>query len=216
MVVTIETTAPKRRSRKTPFWSTLDTLIFLLFSNLCCLGSCAAVATLKQMLANNCYETFDRSVFFDLGPRTTALFISQSPAHHRVNRDARSRGRERGLSKLSGEDVLSVHVYTSRSDRLLFRLAALRPSEGPQRSALVAPNDLYGNLAGIYTRAITRAAPGCMHASSGADGALHRSCSQLTHVTKKFRANGLCRAKDLARTSILWSFCIGKQELVSL
>ena len=70
MVVTIETTAPKRRSRKTPFWSTLDTLIFLLFSNLCCLGSCAAVATLKQMLANNCYETFDRSVFFDLGPRT--------------------------------------------------------------------------------------------------------------------------------------------------
>ena len=33
-----------------------------------------------------------------------------------------------------------VHVYTStsRSDRLLFRLAALRPSEGPQRSALVA------------------------------------------------------------------------------
>ena len=71
MVVTIETTAPKRRLRKTPFWSTLDTLIFLLFSNLCCLGSCAAVATLKQMLANNCYETFDRSVFFDLGPRTT-------------------------------------------------------------------------------------------------------------------------------------------------
>ena len=77
MVVTIETTAPKRRSRKTPFWSTLDTLIFLLFSNLCCLGSCAAVATLKQMLANNCYETFDRSVFFDLGPRTnnTQFFI---------------------------------------------------------------------------------------------------------------------------------------------
>ena len=34
----------------------------------------------------------------------------------------------------------------------------------------------------------------------------HRPCSQLTHVTKKFRANGLCRAKDLARTSILWSF----------
>ena len=31
----------------------------------------------------------------------------------------------------------TVHVYTSRSDRLLFRLAALRPSEGPQRSALV-------------------------------------------------------------------------------
>ena len=73
MVVAIEATAPKRRSRKTPFWSTLDTLIFLLFSNLCCLGSCAAVATLKQMLANNCYETFDRSVFFDLGPRTMTL-----------------------------------------------------------------------------------------------------------------------------------------------
>ena len=35
--------------------------------------------------------------------------------------------------------TLHVHVYTSRSDRLLFRLAALalRPSEGPQRSALV-------------------------------------------------------------------------------
>ena len=31
----------------------------------------------------------------------------------------------------------TVHVYTLRSDRLLFRLAALRPSEGPQRSALV-------------------------------------------------------------------------------
>ena len=33
----------------------------------------------------------------------------------------------------------TVHVLidTSRSDRLLFRLAALRPSEGPQRSALV-------------------------------------------------------------------------------
>ena len=76
MVVTIETTAPKRRSRKTPFWSTLDTLIFLLFSNLCCLGSCAAVATLKQMLANNCYETFDRSVFFDLGPRTNGSLVN--------------------------------------------------------------------------------------------------------------------------------------------
>ena len=38
-------------------------------------------------------------------------------AHHRVNRDARSRDRERGLSKLSGVDV---HVSTSRSDRLLF------------------------------------------------------------------------------------------------
>ena len=34
--------------------------------------------------------------------------------------------------------TVHVHVYTSRSDRLLFRLAALRPSEGPQRSALVA------------------------------------------------------------------------------
>ena len=44
----------------------------------------------------------------------------------------------------------------------------------------------------------------------------HRPCSQLTHVTKKFRANGLCRAKDLARTSILWSFRIEKQELASL
>ena len=63
--------AGKDVQEKTPFWSTLDTLIFLLISNLCCLGSCAAVATLKQMLANNCYETFDRSVFFDLGPRTT-------------------------------------------------------------------------------------------------------------------------------------------------
>ena len=40
---------------------------------MCCLGSCAAVATLKQMLANNCYETFDRSVFFDLGPRTNMV-----------------------------------------------------------------------------------------------------------------------------------------------
>ena len=45
---------------------------------------------------------------------------------------------------------------------------------------------------------------------------IHRPCSQLTHVTKKFRANGLCRAKDLARTSILWSFRIEKQELASL
>ena len=44
----------------------------------------------------------------------------------------------------------------------------------------------------------------------------NRPCSQLTHVTKKFRANGLCRAKDLARTSILWSFHIEKQELASL
>ena len=46
--------------------------------------------------------------------------------------------------------------------------------------------------------------------------ALHRPCSQLTHVTKKLRANGLCRAKDLARTSILWSFRIEKQELAWL
>ena len=41
---------------------------------------------------------------------------------------------------------------------------------------------------------------------------VYRPCSQLTHVTKKIRANGLCRAKDLARTSILWSFRIEKQE----
>ena len=41
------------------------------------------------------------------------------PAHHRAYRNARSRDRERGLSKLSGVDV---HVYTSQSDRLLFRL----------------------------------------------------------------------------------------------
>ena len=70
MVVTIETTTPKRRARKSSFWSTLDTLIFQLFSNRCCLGYCAAVASLKQMLANNCYETHERSVVFDLGPRT--------------------------------------------------------------------------------------------------------------------------------------------------
>ena len=73
-----------------------------------------------------------------------ALFISQSPAHHRVYRDARSRDRERGLSKLSG-----VHVYTSRSDRLLFRLAALRPSEGPQRSALVAESGPSGPVGSL-------------------------------------------------------------------
>ena len=70
MVVTIETTTPRGRARKTSFWSTLDTLIFLLFLNLCCSGSWAAVATLKQMLANNCYETHERSVFFDFGLRT--------------------------------------------------------------------------------------------------------------------------------------------------
>ena len=41
-----------------------------------------------------------------------ALFISQSPAHHRVYRDARSRARdrERGLSKLSGVDVLYMFI----------------------------------------------------------------------------------------------------------
>ena len=39
-----------------------------------------------------------------------ALFISQSPAHHRVYRDARSRDRERGLSKLSGVDVLCMFI----------------------------------------------------------------------------------------------------------
>ena len=39
-----------------------------------------------------------------------ALFISQSPAHHRVYRDARSRDRERGLSKLSGVDVLYMFI----------------------------------------------------------------------------------------------------------
>ena len=70
-----------------------------------------------------------------------ALFISQSPAHHRVYRDARSRDRERGLSSWAQQVEwcrCTIHVYTSRSDRLLFRLAALRPSEGPQRSALVS------------------------------------------------------------------------------
>ena len=46
---------------------------FVLFSSLCCLGPCAAIATLKQMLANNCYETHERSVFFDLGPRTNSF-----------------------------------------------------------------------------------------------------------------------------------------------
>ena len=63
MVVAIETITPKhvRRTRKTSFWSTLDTLIFVLFSSLCCLGPCAAIATLQQMLANNCYETHERS-----------------------------------------------------------------------------------------------------------------------------------------------------------
>ena len=37
----------------------------------------------------------------------------------------------------------------------------------------MAPNDLYGKLAGIHVDAIPRAAPGCVHASPGADGALH-------------------------------------------
>ena len=38
--------------------------------------------------------------------------LSQSPAHHRVYRDARSRDRERGLSKLSGVhvDVLCMFI----------------------------------------------------------------------------------------------------------
>ena len=68
-----------------------------------------------------------------------ALFISQSPAHDRVYRDARSRDRERGLSKLSGVDVLYIFIVLrdpigSFSD---WHCAALRPSEGPQRSALV-------------------------------------------------------------------------------
>ena len=39
-----------------------------------------------------------------------ALFISQSPTHHRVYRDARSQDRERGLSKLSGVDVLYMFI----------------------------------------------------------------------------------------------------------
>ena len=40
-----------------------------------------------------------------------ALFISQSPAHHRVYRDARSRDRERGLTgKLSGVYVLYMFI----------------------------------------------------------------------------------------------------------
>ena len=43
-----------------------------------------------------------------------ALFISQSPAHHRVYRDARSRDRERELSKLSGVDVLYMYMFILR------------------------------------------------------------------------------------------------------
>ena len=58
----------------------------------------------------------------------------QSPAHYRAYRDARSRDRERGLSKLSGVDV---HVYFAIRSAPFPTVAALRPSEGPQRSALV-------------------------------------------------------------------------------
>ena len=65
-----------------------------------------------------------------------ALFISQSPAHHRVYRDARSRDRECGLSKLSGVDVLYMFILRdpigSFSDWQRYG-----PSEGPQRNALV-------------------------------------------------------------------------------
>ena len=43
-----------------------------------------------------------------------ALFISQSPAHHRVYRDARSRDRERGPSKLSGVDALYMYMFILR------------------------------------------------------------------------------------------------------
>ena len=72
---TIETITPKRRARKNFFLVNFGHPIFLLFSNLCCLGPCADVETLKQMLANNCSETHERSVFFDLGPRTKTGFV---------------------------------------------------------------------------------------------------------------------------------------------
>ena len=47
--------------------------------------------------------------------------------------------------------TLHGHVYTSQSDRLLFRLAALalRPSEGPQRSALVEKRTQKTSLLGV-------------------------------------------------------------------
>ena len=62
----------------------------------------------------------------------------QSPAHHRIYRDARSRDRERGLRKLSGVDV---RLYFTIRSAPFPTLAALRPSEGPQRSALVKDQD---------------------------------------------------------------------------
>ena len=73
----------------------------------------------------------------------SSFCTEQSPAHHRAYRDARSRDRERGLRKLSGVDV---HVYTSRSDRLLFRLWRY----GPARAHSGAP---------LYVKFISRWSP---------------------------------------------------------
>ena len=48
---------------------------FIFFSNRCSLGSCAAVVTLEQSLANNCYEVSEKSIVFYLGQRTTSPHV---------------------------------------------------------------------------------------------------------------------------------------------
>ena len=62
-----------------------------------------------------------------------ALFISQSPAHHRVYHDARSRDRERGRAQQVEWCRCTVHVCTSRSDRLLFPTGSASATRTAQR-----------------------------------------------------------------------------------
>ena len=82
----------------------------------------------------------------------------QSPAHHRAYcDDARSWDRERGLSKWSGVDV---HVYISRSDRLLFRLWQ---RYGPARAHSGAP--LYCRVWAVRASQSLQFACVCVHMS---------------------------------------------------
>ena len=93
---------------------------FPTFSNLCCLGSCAAVATLKQMLANNCYESHQGSAFFDLGPRKIDMCGGNSIAFgqtgHFLGNLAHACLRKRDVRdspKVRGH-VLTCHVVVAR------------------------------------------------------------------------------------------------------
>ena len=122
----------------------------------------------------------------------------------------------RAHTRMHTDTHTHTHTHTQNKRRKGVGTIAAKQKKKKRPVAMVVVENRYTKQKNRLQEQIADVLTGNTDKPSHPTPDLFRPRSQLTHVTKKFRANGLCRAKDLARTSILWSFRIEKQELASL